>query len=48
MALAAVVGWWMGASNNGTVYPLAFTVGVSGLAVFVAGWGYVARLPRPG
>jgi DHA1 family bicyclomycin/chloramphenicol resistance-like MFS transporter len=46
MALAGLVGWWIGVSNNGTVYPLAFTVGVSGLAVFAAVWGYVARLPR--
>jgi DHA1 family bicyclomycin/chloramphenicol resistance-like MFS transporter len=47
MALAGLVGWWMGVSNNGTVYPLAFTVAGSGLAVFAAVWGYVARLPRP-
>ena len=34
MALAALVGWWIGVSNNATVYPLAFTVGVFGLAAF--------------
>jgi DHA1 family bicyclomycin/chloramphenicol resistance-like MFS transporter len=34
MALAALVGWWIGASNNGTVYPLAFTIAAAGLAVF--------------
>jgi DHA1 family bicyclomycin/chloramphenicol resistance-like MFS transporter len=47
MALAALVGWWMGLSNNGTVFPLAFTVAAAGLAVFAAVWGCVARLPRP-
>jgi DHA1 family bicyclomycin/chloramphenicol resistance-like MFS transporter len=45
MALAALVGWWIGASNNGTVYPLAFTIAAAGWAVFVAVWGAVARLP---
>jgi DHA1 family bicyclomycin/chloramphenicol resistance-like MFS transporter len=46
MTLAALVGWWMGLSNNGTVFPLAFTVAASGIAVFAAAWGGVARLPR--
>ena len=45
MALAALVGWWMGLSNDGTVFPLAFTVAASGIAVFAAVWGVVARLP---
>ncbi len=45
MALAALVGWWIGASSNGTVYPLAFTIATAGLAVFAAAWGLVARLP---
>ena len=48
MALAALVGAWMGFSNNGTVFPLAFTVAAAGIAVFAAVWGYVARLPRAG
>jgi DHA1 family bicyclomycin/chloramphenicol resistance-like MFS transporter len=46
MALAALVGWWMGLSNNGTVFPLAFTVAAAGLAVFAAAWGCVGRLPQ--
>ena len=45
MALAALVGWWIGISNNGTVYPLVFTIAVAGLAVFASVWGGVARLP---
>jgi len=48
MALAALVGWWMGLSSNGTVFPLALTVATSGMAVFAAGWGYVGRRPRAG
>jgi DHA1 family bicyclomycin/chloramphenicol resistance-like MFS transporter len=48
MALAAAVGWWMGESNNGTVYPLAFTVAAAGLTIFAAAWAWVARLPRSG
>ena len=45
MALAALVGWWIGISNNGTVYPLVFTIAAAGVAVFAAVWGGVARLP---
>lgn len=45
MALAALVGWWIGATTNGTVYPLAFTIATASLAVFAAAWGLVARLP---
>jgi len=47
MALAALVGGWIGASYNGTVFPLAFTIAVSGLVVFATVWGWVVRLRRP-
>ena len=45
MALAALVGWWIGASNDGTVYPLAFTIATAGLGVLATVWGWVVRLP---
>jgi MFS transporter, DHA1 family, multidrug resistance protein len=45
MALAALIGWWIGASANGTVYPLTATMAAAGLAVLAAVWGGVARLP---
>jgi DHA1 family bicyclomycin/chloramphenicol resistance-like MFS transporter len=48
MALAGLVGWWMGTSSNGTTLPLAFTIAAAGLAVFAAAWGAVARLPASG
>jgi DHA1 family bicyclomycin/chloramphenicol resistance-like MFS transporter len=47
MALAALVGGWIGASYNGTVFPLASTIAVSGLVVFATVWGWVVRLRRP-
>ena len=45
MALAALVGRWIGASNDGTVYPLAFTIATAGLGVLATVWGWVVRLP---
>jgi len=48
MVVAALVGWWIGASNNGTTYPLALTIAAAGLVVLTASWGWVARLPDGG
>ena len=45
MTLAALVGWWIGASNNGTVFPLVLTVAAAGSVVFAAVRGWVVRLP---
>ena len=39
MVLAALVGWWIGASNDGTVVPLTFTIAAAGAPAFS---------PRPG
>ena len=44
MAAAATVGWWIGASNDGTVIPLTFTIAAAALIVLGAAWGWVARL----
>jgi DHA1 family bicyclomycin/chloramphenicol resistance-like MFS transporter len=48
MLLAALVGWWIGASNNGTVYPLAATVAAFGVLTFAAVWGWVAKVSEAG
>lgn len=45
MAVAATVGWWIGISNDGTVIPLTYTIGVAALAVGAVAWGWVGRLP---
>jgi DHA1 family bicyclomycin/chloramphenicol resistance-like MFS transporter len=44
MALAAIVGAWIGASYNGTVYPLALTIAGFGALVFITVFGWVSRL----
>jgi uncharacterized membrane protein len=44
MVAAAAVGWWIGASNDGTVIPLTFTIAAAALVVLGAVWGWVARL----
>ncbi len=46
MLVAALIGAWIGATHDGTVYPLVFTVAACALVVFVAVHGWVARLPR--
>lgn len=45
MVLAGLVGWGIGASNNGTVFPLVLTVAAAGCIVFATVWGWVVRLP---
>ncbi len=44
MALAAIVGAWIGASYNGTVYPLALTIAGFSALVFITVFGWVSRL----
>ncbi len=44
MAVAALTGSWIGASHNGTVYPLVFTMAGFTLMMFVTVFGWVARL----
>jgi DHA1 family bicyclomycin/chloramphenicol resistance-like MFS transporter len=44
MAVAALTGVWIGASYDGTVYPLALTMAAYAAAVFVIVFGWVARL----
>jgi len=47
MAVAALTGAWIGATYNGTVYPLALTIAVYAVVVFVTVFRWVARLgPR--
>jgi hypothetical protein len=44
MAVAALTGAWIGASYDGTVYPLALTMAAYAAAVFAIVFGWVARL----
>jgi MFS transporter, DHA1 family, multidrug resistance protein len=46
MLVAAAVGQWIGASFNGTVYPLALTMTVSGICTFVSTRLLVKRYGR--
>lgn len=47
MAVAALTGSWIGATYNGTVYPLAVTIAVYAVVVFVTVFRWIARLgPR--
>jgi DHA1 family bicyclomycin/chloramphenicol resistance-like MFS transporter len=43
MALAALTGVWMGASHDGTMYPLAFTMAAFGGVAFAAAFGRIGR-----
>lgn len=47
MAVAAGVGWWIGASHDGTMRPLALTIAVAGAAVFAILQGWLRRVDRP-
>jgi DHA1 family bicyclomycin/chloramphenicol resistance-like MFS transporter len=44
MALAALTGVWIGATFDGTVYPLVFTMAAYAGALFAIVFGWVARL----
>ena len=44
MAVAALTGVWIGATHNGTVYPLVYTMAAYAAALFVIVFGWVARL----
>jgi len=44
MAVAALTGVWIGATYNGTVYPLVFTMAAYAVALFAIVFGWVARL----
>ncbi len=46
MVFAALVGAWIGASHNGTVFPVVLTVAACALLVFVTALGWIARLAR--
>jgi len=43
MLVAAAVGHWVGASFNGTVYPLALTIAACAVATAVSTWALVAK-----
>lgn len=43
MLIAAAVGQWIGASFNGTVYPLSLTIGACAVATAGSTWALVAR-----
>jgi DHA1 family bicyclomycin/chloramphenicol resistance-like MFS transporter len=45
MIAAVLIGTWMGASGNGTVFPLVLTVAACAGVVFAAVYGWIARLP---
>jgi DHA1 family bicyclomycin/chloramphenicol resistance-like MFS transporter len=45
MIAAALTGEWIGATHNGTVYPLALTMAAFTVVLFTAVFGWVARLP---
>ncbi|MCK7501121.1 MAG: hypothetical protein MZW92_71600 [Comamonadaceae bacterium] len=45
MAAAAGIGTLIGATHNGTVYPLVFTMTACGVATFAAARLGVGRLP---
>ena len=44
MCVAAMTGVWIGASHNGTVYPLALTMAAFAAVLFATVFGWVARL----
>jgi len=44
MVLAALVSGWIGASYNGTVYPLVLTIAAFSALVFATVWGWISRL----
>ncbi len=44
MAVAALTGIWIGATHNGTVYPLVFTMAAYSAALFALVFGWIARL----
>jgi DHA1 family bicyclomycin/chloramphenicol resistance-like MFS transporter len=46
MLVAAAVGQWIGASFNGTVYPLALTISACSIATAVSTWALVRRHGR--
>lgn len=43
MVVAALLGFWIGASYNGTVYPLTLTIGASSLLSAIVAWVWVRR-----
>jgi DHA1 family bicyclomycin/chloramphenicol resistance-like MFS transporter len=45
MAVASSVGAWIGASHNGTVMPLALTIGAASLIVLITVSFWVRRFP---
>lgn len=47
MVAAAGVGWWIGGSDNGTVYPLTLTIAACGLIVFVTVFGLLRERSVP-
>jgi DHA1 family bicyclomycin/chloramphenicol resistance-like MFS transporter len=47
MVAAAAIGLWIGASWNGTVYPLVFTVAACALVVFLAVNRWIGRRRAP-
>lgn len=46
MALAALVSAWVGASYNGTVYPMVLTIAAFSALQFATVWGWISRLHR--
>jgi hypothetical protein len=46
MAVAALVGQWIGASFNGTVYPLTLTIAACGVASALTTFTLVKRYGR--
>jgi DHA1 family bicyclomycin/chloramphenicol resistance-like MFS transporter len=44
MAAAALIGVWIGASFNGTVYPVVFTMAAFTVVLFAAVFGWIGRL----
>ncbi|MEP7182082.1 MAG: multidrug effflux MFS transporter [Betaproteobacteria bacterium] len=47
MVLAALVGGWIGASYNGTVYPMVLTMATFSALVFATVFGWISKLPPP-
>ncbi len=47
MAVASLTGAWIGATHNGTVYPLALTMAGFTAILFATVFGWVTRLPGP-
>lgn len=48
MGVAALTGAWIGASHNGTVYPLVFTMAGFAGVIYVTAFGRIARLAPAG